>query len=256
MNVVVRGAGPPVLFIHGSGADHQTWIMQLKGLPGRLRCIAYDRRGVAGDPLPIGGRVYRVQDHAADAARVIEANADGPVVLCCSSFGGVIGLELARTRSDLVRGALLFEPPLPPSDVVAAAPSGFGCYFDRVVAERGGPAGAELFLRTVLGDAVYDRVPMSWRKRSTAGWRQIRADMASLSAYRPRYDQLGSVSAPVVIAAGDRPGSMFLATVEALAASLGNASVSMLEGASHMGHADCHHAFNRVLLELVARDSA
>jgi pimeloyl-ACP methyl ester carboxylesterase len=45
---------------------------------------------------------------------------------------------------------------------------------------------------------------------------------------------------------------MFTATVDALAAHLANAEVAILPGASHMGHADSHRDFNRVLLDLIA----
>ena len=53
----------------------------------------------------------------------------------------------------------------------AAAPSAFLVEFDRRAAAQGGPAAAEFFLRTVLGDAAFDRFTRgdASRARATGG---------------------------------------------------------------------------------------
>ena len=52
LHVVVTGEGAPVLFIHGSAADHTTWVIQQAGLRSSLRLITYDRRGTGKSPPP------------------------------------------------------------------------------------------------------------------------------------------------------------------------------------------------------------
>jgi len=150
-----------VLLVHGSAADHTTWTIQLASpLRDHFGLIAYDR--------PIRDSVAA---HAADAASLIA----GRALVVGSSFGAVIALELVRTRPELVAGAVLIEPPIAAADRPAATAQ-FLADFDRVAAERGGPAAGEFFLRTVLGDDTFERMPRAFQDRAMGKWAEIRAD--------------------------------------------------------------------------------
>jgi pimeloyl-ACP methyl ester carboxylesterase len=240
------GAGPTVLFIHGSAADHTTWSIQThasSALAGRYRLVAYDRRGPRGEALADAIVAATIEEHAADAAELCAAIARGPVVVVGSSFGAVVALELARRFPAWVRGAILCEPPLAAADAAPPIPAEFLERFDALVATEGGPAAGEYFLRTVLGDDSYARMPRMYQARSKALWRAIRSDCAALGAYRVRYRQLAAVTTPMLLVAGDRSAPYFRPTIEALAAALGRARVEVLAGAGHMMHADAHRAF-------------
>jgi pimeloyl-ACP methyl ester carboxylesterase len=253
VHVVVHGEGAPILLLHGSAADHTTWTIQVAGLRKQARLIAPDRRGTDASPLPAGAAAWSVGQHADDAAAVIEAHAGGgPVVACGSSFGGVVTLELVRRHPALVRGAVLIEPPLPPADDRPAVPASFLAEIDRVTAEQGGPEAARLFLRTVLGEAAYARMPRAYQERSAGLWRQIRADLDALAGYRVGYGELGAVTTPILLLGGERSAVHYRPTLEALAAALGNAWMEILAGAGHMLHADVHRAFNARLLAFAA----
>ena len=224
--------GPPLLLVHGSAADHTTWTIQLASpLRERFQLIAYDRR-----------QLSTVEEQADDAAAL--AAAAGPVIAVGSSFGAVIALELARRHPARVRGLVLCEPPLPPTDAARLAHVGFVAEFDRLAAEQGGEAAAEFFLRTVLGSAAFERMPRAFQARSKALWREIRADSAALSAYRPRYAELGAVTTPALLLGGDRSAAYFRPTLEALAAALPAARLEVLAGAGHMLHAEAARSFN------------
>jgi pimeloyl-ACP methyl ester carboxylesterase len=224
--------GPPVVLIHGSAADHTTWTIQLaSSLRDRFALIAYDRRD----------DVITVEEHADDAAGLV---ADRPVIAVGSSFGAVIALDLARRYPDRVSGLVLCEPPLAASDAAPAAPEGFHARFDQIVATEGGEAAAEFFLRAVLGDATYDRMPRAFQDRSKALWRAIRADSRALDAYRPRYAELADVTVPALLLGGDRSAPYFRPTLEALRDALGAARLETLAGAGHMMHAEAARTFN------------
>ena len=279
LSVVRAGAGPQVLLIHGSAADHTTWSIQLASpLRERFALVAYDRRFTAPT----------VEAHAADAARLIAApvwteGGDGGVRGSCtgcrakrgvsggpaalvvgSSFGAVVALELVRTRPELAAGAILIEPPMAAADAPpdlgravhaalggtrhAPEPGAFLEELDRRAAEAGGEAAGELFLRRVLGDASYERMPRAFQDRAKSKWAEIRADASALLAYRPRYAELPAVSTPVLLLGGARSAPFFRATLDALAAALPRARLETVPAAGHMLHAEAPRRFAELLI--------
>lgn len=228
-----------MLMIHGSAADHTTWSIQLASpLRERFTMIAYDRRLTA----------TTVEGHAADAADVLAGERARPALIVGSSFGSVVGLELMRTRPELCAGAVLIEPPMAASDDTTAAPATFLAEFDRIAAAQGGPAAGEFFLRTVLGDEAFDRIPRAFQERSKQKWAEIRADSAALLAYRPRYRELAAVTMQVLLVGGDRSAPYFSETLEALAAALPHARIETVKGAGHMLHAEARSTFADLLV--------
>jgi pimeloyl-ACP methyl ester carboxylesterase len=233
LHVHRAGDGPRVLLVHGSAADHTTWSIQLASkLRERFTLIAYDRRSDGS-----------VEDHAADARELL---GDDPRALVVgSSFGAVVALELLRSHA--VAGAVLIEPPMAATDELPAAPAAFLVEYDRRAAAQGGPAAAEFFLRTVLGDAMFERIPEAFQERSKSKWAEIRADSEALIAYRPRYGELARIRTPVLLLGGDRSAPYFRPTLEALARSLGNARLEVVAHAGHMLHAEAHRRFAEIL---------
>jgi pimeloyl-ACP methyl ester carboxylesterase len=252
LHVVTAGEGAPLLLVHGSAADHTTWAIQLKSMAAHARLITWDRRGADTSPLPAELPYFTVEQHADDAARLIEREVGGPVVACGSSFGGVVVLDLARRRPELVRGAVLLEPPLRPTDEERGIPAGFLADYDRIEREQGGTSAAEFFLRYVLGDEAFERMPRRFQDRSKSMWRQIRQDTAALGEYRVRYPALREVTTPFLLLGGERSAPFFRPTLEALHASLGNARLETLTGAGHMMHAEVFRRFNERLRSFMA----
>lgn len=247
--VVEEGEGAPVLFVHGSAADHTTWTMQRAFLKERLRLLLYDRRGTGQSRLPEGREFLTLAEHAADAAWVAETHGRGaPVVGVGSSFGGVVLLELARRRPELLRGLVLIEPPLPPADDRPPVALEVFAEFERLLDTHGGRAAAEHFLRFVLGDAAWERVPRAFQDRSRALWRAIRRDCLSLDRYRADYAALARVELPVLLLGGERSSAMYRPTLEALARTLPRATLELVPGGGHTLHADVFRRFNARLL--------
>jgi 3-oxoadipate enol-lactonase len=223
-----------LVLVHGSATDHTTWSIQLASLK-HYDLVATDRNF---------GR-DSVAEHAQDLAPLCVP----PTVVVGSSFGAVIALELARTRPELVAAMVLIEPPMPPADdpVAAAGGRAFFAEFEHRVATAGGPAAGEFFLRTVLGDVAYERIPLAFRERSKARWAEIRSDSAALVAYQPRYAELATCHVPALLLAGDRSAAYFRPTLDALVRALPDARLEIVANAGHMLHAEAPRRFAELL---------
>lgn len=238
------GHGPAVLLVHGTAADRSTWALQRPLLRQGLRLLRYDRRGVSS-PLPPGREALGLAEHAEDAARIAEALAPGERVLACgSSFGAVVVLELLKARPDLVAGALLMEPPIPPSDAARLLAPDFLARFDARRAEHGGEAASELFLRYVLGDAAFEAVEPALWTRALARWPAIRQDIVSLSAHRVDYAALARVEVPVLLLGATRSRAWYADALDALERTLPHAQRDTVPDAGHLMQADAPAHFN------------
>ncbi len=237
---------PRILLIHGSAADHSTWSIQVASKLGEelrehFTLIAYDRRR----------ELTTVEEHADDAIAHLGPGFEideTPVLVCGSSFGAVVALDAVRRYASRFAGAVLLEPPMAPTDTVAPEQRELLVEFDRRRDEQGDEAAAELFLRAVLGDAAYERMPKAYQDRSKSMSAQIRADSAALVAYRPRYAELADVRTPVLLVGGERSAAYFRPTLDALLAALPNARLEILAGAGHMMHAEAHKKFGELLI--------
>jgi pimeloyl-ACP methyl ester carboxylesterase len=250
--LVRRGRGRPLLLIHGSAADRTTWTLQLApppdGLVGAFTVLAYDRRGCTSAPLG-PGELPTTEMHADHAAALLAREVgDQPALVCGSSYGAVVALELGLRSPARVAGLILCEPPLPPGPLCAAAPAGFGCAFDRLVATAGGERAGEMFLRAVLGDAAFEAIPPRYRRALCGTWRQIRADMTALTRYRLDPQRLATMRPPALLLTGDRSPAFYGESLALLARWLPSARTRVLPGAGHSMHIDAHRAFAREVI--------
>ena len=113
-----RGAGPPVVMVHGLAEDRRSWQLAQERLAPDYRTLAFDLRGhgetEAGDGDGTLGQL------AGDLARFLEA-LTGPAACLGYSLGGTVVLALAAERPDLVTRAVVSGT----SSVVGRSAAGF-----------------------------------------------------------------------------------------------------------------------------------
>jgi pimeloyl-ACP methyl ester carboxylesterase len=100
-----------VLGIHGITASSVSLAPLGRAVASSRTFVAPDLRGrggSAGAPGPFG-----MATHAADCAALIEARAEGPVVVLGHSMGAFVAVVLAATRPDLVERLVLVDGGLP-----------------------------------------------------------------------------------------------------------------------------------------------
>jgi pimeloyl-ACP methyl ester carboxylesterase len=107
----VRGSGEPLLLIHGSHiAGAMEPLMKQSTLTDRCQLIHYHRRGFC-DCSPTDAPVP-IAKQAADAAGLLTHLGITRAHIAGHSYGGVIALQLAVDRPELVHSLALLEPAL------------------------------------------------------------------------------------------------------------------------------------------------
>jgi pimeloyl-ACP methyl ester carboxylesterase len=101
------GAGPPLVLVHGTTADHSRWAPALPALEEHFTVHSYDRRGrgESGDAAD-----YSLAREFEDVVAVIESVGDD-VNVVGHSYGAVCALE-AALLTDRIRKLVLYEPPM------------------------------------------------------------------------------------------------------------------------------------------------
>jgi pimeloyl-ACP methyl ester carboxylesterase len=97
----VRGAGDPLVMLHGGFATIETWEAQAAALAERYQIFLPERRGHGRTPDVEGPLTY--ENMASDTAAFIEALAIGPAHLIGWSDGASVALYVALRRPELVR---------------------------------------------------------------------------------------------------------------------------------------------------------
>jgi pimeloyl-ACP methyl ester carboxylesterase len=101
----VRGEGPAVLFIQGVGVHGPGWKPQVDELAPRFCCVSFDNRGI-GRSMPVPATLS-VEDMAADAQAILDAEGIRDVHLVGHSLGGLVALCLAFNIQERVRSLSL-----------------------------------------------------------------------------------------------------------------------------------------------------
>lgn len=194
-----RGVGPSVLFISGASGDagHYSAVADL--LADEFTTVSYDRRSHSRSPRPVGSNGTTIAEQADDAAGLIEALELAPAAVWGSSGGAIILLELLVRRPDLLRSAIVHEPPTVSvldygeqvmKELEAAVAEGM---------ERGGPRAAmELFLRANLGDETFESLAAELRERTLGnGDVFFSTELDVFVGYRPDVEAVAKAGVPV-----------------------------------------------------------
>lgn len=100
---------PPVLMIHGIMDEWSSWNLVYDAFLEHYRVIAVDLRGHGESDKPERG--YEPADYAADIASVIRELGVGPIAVVGHSLGAVTTCFLAADYPDLVKAAVMEDPP-------------------------------------------------------------------------------------------------------------------------------------------------
>lgn len=267
------GQGTPLVLVHGGVSDMRSWSNQAAPFAKRYRTIFYSRRyhrpnrPIAPDvPDPI-------DTHVEDLAGLIDALQASPAHVVGHSWGGLIVLMLALRRPDLLRSAVLIEPPvvsmhvsIPPTIMqmirlfirkprlaFAIARLGGGALAPAEKAFRKGDekSAIEHFGRGILGDRRFASL-------SAERYQQVRDNLGpdrAQALYKGFPDLIGAslerVSMPVLLVAGSESPPVFRLLNADLSGRLSNARQEIISGASHIVQEDAPLALNEAVLNFL-----
>jgi pimeloyl-ACP methyl ester carboxylesterase len=99
-----RGAGTPLVFLHGLGSSSRDWQLQLEHFCKQYRCLAFDLPGSGRSvDLKAPRGPFSIASFASTLARALTTLRTGPVHLVGLSMGGMTGLQLALDAPQVVR---------------------------------------------------------------------------------------------------------------------------------------------------------
>lgn len=198
----VRGHGPGLLCISGAFGDAGYWTAVGGLLADRFTVAAYDRRGNSRSSPT--NAATTMAEQADDAAELIERLGLAPAVVLGSSGGAVILLDLVARHPQVVRLALVHEPPL-----LAVLPDGaeigteLRTLTERAVAGGGPRAAAEMFIRMNAGDETFETLDAQLRERMLGNAeRFLTGEIEAFTTYQPDVAALRSSSVPMVALTG------------------------------------------------------
>lgn len=226
-----RGAGTPILLIHGTGSDAGTWGAAVDELVRHGRVIAYDRRGFSRSRREKASAHTTVAEHAADAADLLDALDAGPTIVVGRSYGGNVALDLALGAPARVRALVLLEgggEALSPD--VQAFIRELASDIRTAVAAHGPPAASETLLRAVLGDDGYAALPAERKHAMAANGAAILAELEGFFDGQPDAERLRRVTCPVLVVAAEGSPPSFRSVSEDLARALPDARLVIVPG--------------------------
>lgn len=252
------GSGPPLLLIHGTGIDADTWGECFDDLAADHRVVAYVRRGSSRTR---DNGVKPTADwarHAADAAAFLEQLELAPATVVGWSAGGLIATKLMASKPELVWSLVLVEPGYDaPHNLTAGYLRAFvsgGLLF----ALRRDRAAYDRFMRFAchreggVNSWEDPDFPAERRERGRANAAMYKAEMAARRGL-PTPDEVRRIDVPTTVIVGEQTNPWFKKMATAVAAAIPGAVTERIPNANHAFGFTAPHELAAAVRGAVAR---
>lgn len=223
-----RGAGAPILGIHGAGSAAVFWEDAADRLSGTGRVIVYDRRGSWRSERPQPYEETSIREHAEDALALIRALDAEPALLVGRSYGGTVALELALRYPESVLGLALLEAgPMGVSPEYDAWFASLASAVERAVEADGVGSAGETVVREVFG--AWEELPATWREVFTANGQALVAELRGRERLSDDL-RLEDLRVPTLVVTAEASPEPIRRASEALARALAGARSAHVSG--------------------------
>jgi len=224
----------PVLLIHSGGFTSRQWRKLAELLAPTYRVIAPELLGYGAERWP-AGKPFHFQEDVAMLAGLL----DEPAHVVGHSYGGLLALQLALARPDVVRRIAVYEPVTfglldePEDGAAREAIAQLGDY--RPDGDGVDEPWLERFVDWWQGAGTWRALGAETRRAfRDVAWK-LSQEVASLSADRTDRARYRTITAPTLILAGARTQPAELHVVHELARTLPHATLQVFPDLGHMG---------------------
>ncbi len=240
-----------LVFVHGA-MDRATSFDRLRRRFADRVSLAYDRRGYAGSAAAAIS-TDPFADHVADLVDLIE---DHPalhgrgVVVIGHSFGANVAVAAAAHRPGRVVGLVGYEPPMSWTPWWPHQLAGGSTL--EVAAIKGAGAAAEAFMRRIVGDAIWERLPAATCEARRREGPALIADLTSLRGKPCPFDP-AAVMCPTVIGCGSDSHPHQREAARVVASSISGAALVELAATAHGAHFSNPDGFADLISQVLNR---
>jgi pimeloyl-ACP methyl ester carboxylesterase len=241
-----------LLLIMGATGDAGHFAAVADQLAEDFTVLTYDRRGNSRSTRPAGWATTTVEEQADDAAGLLRRLELAPAAVFGTSSGAICALSLLIRRPELVRAAILHDPPMlsvieQGDDVLAAIAE----LIEAGVAVGGPPTGLERFWRFVAGDANWEALDPDLRERMLGNAETFLNVERTLESYRPDDATLAAIAVPVQVLLSKESPPFLAGIADWLASRLG-VEVSSTPG-THTPYQDHPRALAEAIRSFLAQ---
>lgn len=225
-----RGAGPALVLVHGTTADHRRWAGVSPRLEEHFTVYAVDRRGRGGSG---DGPTYALAREAEDISAVVGAIEDDSISILGHSYGALCSLEAALLTE--VNRLILYEPPIPLG--MPVYPTGVPERMQALIDQGAWESALELMFREVVRMPEHElkkyRLLPMWKGRVELA-PTIPRELQIERTYSFAPARYANLQVPTLLLLGGDSPSIFREAIKALDAALPESSVAVLPGQQHI----------------------
>ena len=240
-----RSGPPPVVLLHGLGADRRIWLYQVPTLCARVPVITVDLRGHGRSSAPPGE--WTIEDMARDVVRLLRYLGAERAHLLGLSMGGMVAQQFA-----------LDYPYVTASLVLAGTVCGFPADAQDMARE------SLRFIEThSMGEVARARISAAFTDAvdpvmrlhliEAVGLNDKQAyERAARAVFRfSSCARLDEITAPTLVITGEQERTFPRAWTEDLAVRIRGARLVRIAGAAHISNMERPEQFNRAVIDFL-----
>ncbi|MDQ3196662.1 MAG: alpha/beta hydrolase [Pseudomonadota bacterium] len=259
LSYLEQGKGAPLLFVHGSNADHRLWEPQREAFANNYRFIAIDQRYFGAAPWPDNGEKFSLETQTNDLAEFIRGLNAGPVNLVGWSLSGGSLLAVAVRHPELVKSLFIYEPALntfvtDPADAKAVGDDRKAMAGPALVAAKAGntPEAVKIFMDSVNAQpGSFDALSSAAKTVMLDNARMLPLLFAAPPPPQITCAQLGRIKAPVQIVRGELTRPFYKIIADTASRCITGSKLVVVPNARHLWPGQDPSAFNELLLSFL-----
>jgi esterase len=260
MAYVEKGAGVPIVLVHGNLTDYRYWRTQMEPFAASHRVVAVSLRRFYPEPWNGDGDDFSLEQHSRDLSAFIKGLNAGSVHLVGHSRGGDVAILMAKANPGLLRTLTLADPApletlLPKTPEAAAEADARRKYANSAIErlqQKDIDGGIGIFVDGAVGPGAWQAIPESRRQAIRDNAWSIKSSLTDAQTPFSCADA-SAVKVPVLLVTGERSPRPYGVMHDALASCLRGSKRVVIPNASHNMNIANPQAFNTAVLAFVAK---